>query len=34
MLVVAQLWDDISEHAIANDLSEILMGAKSGEMHL
>jgi len=28
------LWDDVSEYAIANHLSEILIGAKSGEMHL
>jgi hypothetical protein len=31
MLVVAQLWDDISNNAVADDLSAILMHARSGE---
>jgi hypothetical protein len=33
MLVVAQVWDDLIEHTIADDLSEILMGARSGKRH-
>ena len=33
MLVVAQIWDDTDDHAVADDLSTILICARSGERH-